>query len=161
MVINLTRVQCIFIGYPIGVKGYRLWLRSQLGFKVIISRDVTFNETEMSCLSSSPKNHIDSDIENIFNKVETDKVDNQQVEDIEIEENQLDTTDNNTPDPVPDHNTYLLARDRERQESRIPSKFRDFHLALNTENIEPSSYKKPLNLETLINGKPMKKRLTH
>ncbi|KAL0451864.1 UNVERIFIED_CONTAM: Retrovirus-related Pol polyprotein from transposon TNT 1-94 [Sesamum latifolium] len=54
--------KCIFIGYPIGVKGYRLWLRSQPGFKVIISRDVTFNETEMPCLSSSSKTHTEYDI---------------------------------------------------------------------------------------------------
>ncbi|KAL0458605.1 UNVERIFIED_CONTAM: Retrovirus-related Pol polyprotein from transposon TNT 1-94 [Sesamum latifolium] len=80
--------KCIFIGYPIGVKGYRLWLRSQPSFKVIISRDVTFNETEMPCLSSSHKNHHNSDIESIFNKVETDQTDNQQGEENEIEENQ-------------------------------------------------------------------------
>ena len=29
----------VFLGYPLGVKGYRLWLRDQKGFKVIISRD--------------------------------------------------------------------------------------------------------------------------
>ncbi|KAL0385839.1 UNVERIFIED_CONTAM: Retrovirus-related Pol polyprotein from transposon TNT 1-94 [Sesamum radiatum] len=140
--------KCIFIGYHIGVKGYRLWLRSQPGFKVIISRDVTFNETEMPCMSSSPKNHTDSDIESIFNKVESDKVDNQQGEENEIEENQQDAIDNNPPDLIPNHNpstnTYQLARDRERREPRIPSKFRDFHLALNTENIEPSSYEEAL-----------------
>ncbi|KAL0337613.1 UNVERIFIED_CONTAM: hypothetical protein Scaly_2036400 [Sesamum calycinum] len=35
-------------------------------------------------------------------------------------------------------------RDRERRESRIPSKFRDFHLALNTEYLEPSTYDEAL-----------------
>ncbi|KAL0361623.1 UNVERIFIED_CONTAM: hypothetical protein Sradi_3846800 [Sesamum radiatum] len=133
--------KCVFIGYPIGVKGYRLWLRSQPGFKVIISRDVTFNENEMPCLSSSPKNHTDSDIESIFNKVEIDQIDNQHGEENEIEENQQV---DNPPAPPPDHNTYQLARDRERRMPRIPSKLRDFHLALNTENIEPSSYEEAL-----------------
>ncbi|KAL0454874.1 UNVERIFIED_CONTAM: Retrovirus-related Pol polyprotein from transposon TNT 1-94 [Sesamum latifolium] len=133
--------KCIFIGYPISVKGYRLWLRSQLGFKVIISRDVTFNETKMPYLSSSHKNHHNSDIKSIFNKVETYQIDNQQREENELEENQQV---DNPPAPPPDHNTYQLARDRERRESRIPTKFRDYHLALNTETIEPYSYEEAL-----------------
>ena len=39
----------VFLGYPLGVKGYRLWLRDQKGFKVIISRDVVFDESRMPC----------------------------------------------------------------------------------------------------------------
>ncbi|KAL0456140.1 UNVERIFIED_CONTAM: Retrovirus-related Pol polyprotein from transposon TNT 1-94 [Sesamum latifolium] len=139
--LDLRAQKCIFIGYPIGVKGYRLWLRSQPGFKVIISRDVTFNEIEMPCLSSSHKNHHNSDTESIFNKVETDQIDNQQGEENELEENQQV---DNPPAPPPDHNTYQLARDRERRKSRIPTKFRDYHLALNTETTEPYSYEEAL-----------------
>lgn len=42
-------VKCIFLGYPEGVKGYRLWKCHDAGdklskSKMIISRDVTFNE---------------------------------------------------------------------------------------------------------------------
>ncbi|KAL0449089.1 UNVERIFIED_CONTAM: Retrovirus-related Pol polyprotein from transposon TNT 1-94 [Sesamum latifolium] len=127
-------------------KGYRLWLRSQPGFKVIISRDVTFNETEMPCLSSSYKNQHSTDIESIFNKVETDQIDNQQGEENGIEENQqLENQQVDEPQaPPPDHNTYQLARDRERREPRIPTRFSDYHLALNTETIEPSSYEEAL-----------------
>ncbi|KAL0312863.1 UNVERIFIED_CONTAM: Retrovirus-related Pol polyprotein from transposon TNT 1-94 [Sesamum radiatum] len=41
----------------------------------------------------------------------------------------------------PEHiDNYSLARDRERRERRIPSRFRDFHLALNSEDSEPTSY---------------------
>ena len=40
----------VFLGYPEGVKGYRVWLRDEPGFKVIISRDVVFNEDEFPCL---------------------------------------------------------------------------------------------------------------
>ncbi|KAL0320000.1 UNVERIFIED_CONTAM: hypothetical protein Sradi_5261500 [Sesamum radiatum] len=47
--------KCVFIGYPNGVKGYRLWVRSQPGLKIITSRDVTFNEQEMPCLSDTSK----------------------------------------------------------------------------------------------------------
>ncbi|KAL0427614.1 UNVERIFIED_CONTAM: Retrovirus-related Pol polyprotein from transposon TNT 1-94 [Sesamum latifolium] len=78
---------------------------------------------------------------NVCGLVETDQIDNQQGEENEIEENQQV---DNPPAPPPDHNTYQLARDRERRESRIPTKFRDYHLALNTETIEPSSYEEAL-----------------
>ncbi|KAK4410235.1 Retrovirus-related Pol polyprotein from transposon TNT 1-94 [Sesamum angolense] len=65
--------KCVCIGYPDGIKGYRLWLRSQPGFKVLISKDVIFNENEMPCLDNSQdKKHANLDI--TFNKVE----DNQQ-----------------------------------------------------------------------------------
>ncbi|KAL0368464.1 UNVERIFIED_CONTAM: Retrovirus-related Pol polyprotein from transposon TNT 1-94 [Sesamum calycinum] len=100
--------KCVFIGYPDGVKGYRLWLRSQPGFKVLISRDVIFNESEFPCLSKSPKKIEEYNIESTFNK-------------------------------------YLLARDRERREPRIPAKLRDFQLALNTKSLEePTSYNEAL-----------------
>ncbi|KAL0409123.1 UNVERIFIED_CONTAM: Retrovirus-related Pol polyprotein from transposon TNT 1-94 [Sesamum radiatum] len=128
-----------------GKNGYRLWLRSQPGFKVIISRNVTFNETEMPCLSSSLKNQHSSDIDSIFNKVETDQIDNQQGEENEIEGNQhLDNQVENPQAPSLDHNTYQLTRDRERRVPRLPSKFRDYHLALNTDFSEPSSYEEAL-----------------
>ncbi|KAK4389911.1 Retrovirus-related Pol polyprotein from transposon TNT 1-94 [Sesamum angolense] len=39
----------VFIGYLEGTKGYRLWLKCKPGFKVVASRDVTFNESEMPC----------------------------------------------------------------------------------------------------------------
>ena len=41
-------LKCVFIGYPKGVKGYKLWkLESSGGSNVLISRDVTFDETRM------------------------------------------------------------------------------------------------------------------
>ena len=41
-------VKCIFLGYPKGVKGYKLRIETQGKGKSIISRDVTFNEQDMS-----------------------------------------------------------------------------------------------------------------
>ncbi|KAK4409816.1 Retrovirus-related Pol polyprotein from transposon TNT 1-94 [Sesamum angolense] len=43
--------------------------------------------------------------------------------------------------------------DRDRRESRLPSRFRDFHLALNTESNEPSSYKEALESSDAKNWK--------
>ncbi|KAK4839417.1 hypothetical protein QYF36_021773 [Acer negundo] len=39
----------VFLGYPLGVKGYIIWLGDQKGFKVIISRDVIFDEATIPC----------------------------------------------------------------------------------------------------------------
>ncbi|KAL5858125.1 hypothetical protein ACOSQ3_005583 [Xanthoceras sorbifolium] len=39
--------RCIFIGYPSGVKGYKLWCPDPNSPKVIISRDVVFDESAM------------------------------------------------------------------------------------------------------------------
>ncbi|CAH9141104.1 unnamed protein product [Cuscuta epithymum] len=43
----------VFLGYPEGVKGYRVWDRNQVGFKVVVSRNVVFNESEFPCLVKS------------------------------------------------------------------------------------------------------------
>lgn len=37
--------KCVFLGYPIGVEGYRVWLIEDR--KVVISEDVVFNEEVM------------------------------------------------------------------------------------------------------------------
>lgn len=37
----------IFLGYPKGVKSYKIWICSGVNGKCIISRDVIFNESEM------------------------------------------------------------------------------------------------------------------
>ncbi|KAL0366969.1 UNVERIFIED_CONTAM: Retrovirus-related Pol polyprotein from transposon TNT 1-94 [Sesamum radiatum] len=134
--------KCVFIGYPNGVKGYRLWARSQPGLKIIISRDVTFNELEMPCLSDTSNKETYFNIENTFNKIDLNPQDNQQGEEIEEEENQPRNT---TRDDTERHNNdYQLARDRVRRETRIPSRFRDFDLALNTEDLEPLTYEEAL-----------------
>ena len=38
--------KCMFIGYPDGVKGYKLWYEDGGSSKCILSRDVVFRETE-------------------------------------------------------------------------------------------------------------------
>lgn len=48
-------IKCVFMGYPEGVKGYRLWDRSVKGFRMITSRNVTFNECDMPCMTEKPQ----------------------------------------------------------------------------------------------------------
>ena len=40
-------VKFVFIGYPKGVKDYRLWVIDAHRVKIIVSIDVSFNENEM------------------------------------------------------------------------------------------------------------------
>ncbi|CAN0858259.1 Retrovirus-related Pol polyprotein from transposon TNT 1-94 [Linum grandiflorum] len=44
--LNPRAQKCVLLGYPEGVKGYKLLLVQPGGYKVVVSRDVTFNETE-------------------------------------------------------------------------------------------------------------------
>ncbi|KAL0310454.1 UNVERIFIED_CONTAM: Retrovirus-related Pol polyprotein from transposon TNT 1-94 [Sesamum calycinum] len=140
--LNLDLKNVFFIGYPKGVKGYRLWLRSQPGFKVLISKDVIFNENEMPCLDTpQDKKRLNLDI--TFNKVE----DNQQGEENEEEQN-IEVAENTNPEVLED---YLLARDRNRREPRIPARYNDFHIALNIESCEPNSVEEALKSENSKN----------
>lgn len=45
-----------FLGYPNGIKGYRLWDREFTVFKIITSRDVTFDESNMPCRQNKEPN---------------------------------------------------------------------------------------------------------
>ena len=42
--LELRAKKCIFLGYASGVKGYRLWCNDPKSPRLIISRDVTFND---------------------------------------------------------------------------------------------------------------------
>ena len=44
-------IKCVFLGYPEGTKGCRLWMKDSKGYKVIISRDVVSKEDVMPYLS--------------------------------------------------------------------------------------------------------------
>ena len=41
-------LKCMFMGYPEGVKAYRLWCLESGHRRIITSRDVVFNEAEMA-----------------------------------------------------------------------------------------------------------------
>ncbi|KAL0423792.1 UNVERIFIED_CONTAM: hypothetical protein Sradi_0914000 [Sesamum radiatum] len=96
----------------------------------------------MPCLDNpQDKKRVNLDI--TFNKVE----DNQQGEENEEEQN-TEVVENTNPEVLED---YLLARDRNRREPRIPARYNDFHIALNIESCEPSSVEEALKSENSKN----------
>ncbi|KAL2238396.1 UNVERIFIED_CONTAM: Retrovirus-related Pol polyprotein from transposon TNT 1-94 [Sesamum indicum] len=149
-------VKCVFIGYPEGTKGYRLWVRSQPGFKVLISRDVTFNENEFPCLDKTQL----KEKEPTLNKVENHLGDNQEgegnnkniAEQTTENENEGVTTENETTTIENPLNDYQLTRDRVRRETRIPTKLRDFDTALNIELSEPTNVEEAMKSEKWLSA---------
>jgi len=50
--------KCLFIRYPYGVKGYKLWNLESEGPRIIITRDVTFDEDSVMKIGKD-KPHLD------------------------------------------------------------------------------------------------------
>ena len=64
--------RCLFLGYKFGVKGCKLW--DLEAFKVVISRDVIFDEIAMLCGSSAKEsNAIGHQMSDIQVEIEIDK----------------------------------------------------------------------------------------
>ncbi|KAL0381300.1 UNVERIFIED_CONTAM: Retrovirus-related Pol polyprotein from transposon TNT 1-94, partial [Sesamum angustifolium] len=64
------------------------------------------------------------------------------------EEQNTEVAENTNPEVLED---YLLARDRNRREPRIPARYNSFHITLNVESCEPSSVEEALKSENSKN----------
>ena len=112
-------LKCIFIGYPEGVKGYRLWCLEPGHKRCIISRDVVFNELQMANLtvplrstgSQSSQSQVKTEISEITQMQDESAVRNDQPEPALIQTNVESTQD------------YCLARDRERRTIKAPERY--------------------------------------
>ena len=51
--LNARAEKCVMLGYPRGVKGYRLWCIEPSNGKIVLSRDVVFMEDEMPLLDKA------------------------------------------------------------------------------------------------------------
>lgn len=124
--------KCVFLGYPEGVKGYRVWCRSEPGFKVQISRDVVFNEFDFPCLTPAIPAVADVTSNEVEHVSKLSKRDNLPAENDEHDEH--DNIDNSQSDnSTLEHENlddYQLARDRARRTIKKPNKFLDCNLSI-------------------------------
>lgn len=108
-------LRCIFVGYPKGIKGYRLWCTEPGNQKIIISRDITFKDEEFLYLQRHDK------ISNDTRKIDYTKFE------VEPPRNLADMEDHDQiEDDVQDANdlrNYMLARDRTRRMITPPARF--------------------------------------
>ncbi|KAE8688065.1 hypothetical protein F3Y22_tig00111002pilonHSYRG00100 [Hibiscus syriacus] len=110
-------LRCIFIGYPLGTTGYKLWCIEPGQQKCIISRDMVFDESKMANLQSY---------------VTKNNVTNEDIP-IEVELQQQQT--------VADQGTGVNYQDGEveiHQETKPDTKFDDYNL------VEPKNYMEAL-----------------
>ncbi|KAG8483701.1 hypothetical protein CXB51_023428 [Gossypium anomalum] len=131
-------IKCVFLGYKAGVKGYKLWCPENR--KVVISRDVVFDETAM--------------LPNLSLKDSSNKENQKQVEhQINIESTpQVSTKIENRVASSP---PYSIAKNRTKREIKPPKKYAEADLvayALNVAedidaNQEPSNYSEAISCE--------------
>lgn len=138
----------VFLGYPQGVKGYRLWVKDGKGFKTIISRDVIFNENEFPCLlktnqnarkepnDTNPAGTVRSffEVELILNQttqVEPTRVQSDQqqsVDNPDDRQHELIDDEEQEPDQESDHHSnsiadYQFTRDREKRVIKLTQRY--------------------------------------
>ena len=152
----------IFIGYPEGVKGYKVWCTDLNPHKSIISRDVTFNESTLLETNSDSVLKKPEDVPSSVSESETEhhEVEHDLRPDIPIgqhfnddaheeqePENFSETAPLQSSTPEAELEEYQLARDRQRRVVRPPSRYAHadliayaFNTAYTIEYDEPKSY---------------------
>ncbi|KAH9686822.1 hypothetical protein KPL70_014523 [Citrus sinensis] len=122
-------LRCRFLGYPDGVKGYRLWCIDMKPPKCIISRDVTFNESEIlnkSKTIESKDHRSKTKPGSVQFKVEFHE---QDMTELETEGDSGRVTDGydvvQESEPAENEdNSYQLVRDRKKRAIRPPKRFK-------------------------------------
>ncbi|KZV37190.1 hypothetical protein F511_15110 [Dorcoceras hygrometricum] len=113
-------VRCVFLGYPEGVKGYKLWCIEPGQKKTIISRDVTFNEIVFPLKPNFSDTYIgDSNLKTSTTRVE-----------VELPVNQSET-EGGAQSELSGHDTeeetgvddYQLTRDRQRRAAKPTQRY--------------------------------------
>ncbi|GKE72484.1 retrotransposon protein, putative, ty1-copia subclass, partial [Tanacetum coccineum] len=120
-------VKCVLLGYPEGVKGYRLYRLDDESPKIVTSRNVVYNESVM--YKHTLKDYVTSDksVEELQVEVELQRLNNHTPEeDQTYQEDGVDEDagDQETNQP-PDLTDYQLTRDREPRTRTKPLRFQD------------------------------------
>ena len=120
-------LKCVFLGYPKGVKGYKLWCTEMRPLKCIVSRDVVFNESEMLMKKhqkdpGKPEGGLDSQGQHLMvelkGKSALDYHD--EAKDMEREEAEDISETSGTHTNIQD---YQLAKDRQMRIIKTPKRF--------------------------------------
>ncbi|GKB52120.1 retrovirus-related pol polyprotein from transposon TNT 1-94 [Tanacetum coccineum] len=118
-------IKCIFLGYPDGVKGYRLWRLDDVKPKIIISRDVVFNESLMYKDTLKGAGAADSGKEVEF-EVELQGSRVEPTMDPHTGENPGNEDEEQDEGPQQQNlDNYVLVRDRAKRTTTIPARYRD------------------------------------
>ncbi|GJR63360.1 retrovirus-related pol polyprotein from transposon TNT 1-94 [Tanacetum coccineum] len=118
-------IKCIFLGYPDGVKRYRLWSLDDVKPKIIISRDVVFNESLMYKDTLKGAGVADSGKEVKF-EVELKGSRVKPTVDPHTGENLGNEDEEQDEGPQQQNlDNYVLVRDREKRTITIPARYRD------------------------------------
>ena len=149
--------RCRFLGYPDGVKGYRLWCIDLKPSKCIISRDITFNESEIlnkSKTTESKEYILETRLGSVQFEVESHEQDMTELETEEDVERVADGSDEvQESEPAENEsNSYQLLRDRNRRAIRPPKRYAVADLiayaltaAKEVNEEEPRTYKEAIN----------------
>ncbi|KAH9657805.1 hypothetical protein KPL70_023225 [Citrus sinensis] len=109
-------VKGYFLGYPKGIKGYKIWTLNGKSSRILISRDVTFDEEKM----------LQSKVETNIEVAETEEAESaeQKVEHSDgCKISEEPTEQSKEGKKLSKLKTYQLARDRERRAIKIPKKY--------------------------------------
>lgn len=142
--LDARALRCVMLGYPKGTKGYRLWCIEPEHEKILISRDVRFDESKMpflkkeSSTQGGASSSVPFEVENESRK-SSDSISDQDSSD----DNDAENEEGND-----DLSSYQLARDRtKRRFTQKPVRYRDDSLiayaltvAQKTEYNEPKTY---------------------
>ncbi|GJX01336.1 retrotransposon protein, putative, ty1-copia subclass [Tanacetum coccineum] len=122
--LELRAIKCVLLGYPEGVKGYKLYRLDGESPKIVTSRNVVFNESVMYKETLKDSGASDKSVEELQVEVELQRLNNHTHEEDQEDGNDEDAGDQETNQP-PDLTDYQLTRDREARTRTKPLRFQD------------------------------------
>ena len=141
-------IKCVFLGYPDGVKGYRLL--SLETYKIITSRDVIFNENVFPFKRNEKGISCDDAGQQAYSSRTQIEVQSADTGDSSVESG-TEERDFAEGDQEEDLTSYQLARDRSRREIKMPARYVEaeadiiaYALAVMSKQTEPRDYKEAI-----------------